>query len=100
MGRLVWAVAAVGAAVLGTCGTASADRDPYPHEFKQNNMGYCAPFLAQQRLPDGSPVRPFVNHAVQAATAGDASFEGSKNLGDFYNDKAQSTTDTQCLARR
>jgi hypothetical protein len=84
---------------LASVEPALADRDPYPHDFKQNNMGYCAPYLAQQRLPNGDPVRPFVNHIIQDATAGDASFEGSKNLGDFYNDKAQSETDQQCLAR-
>ncbi len=92
--------AALTVAALALAGGARADGDPYPHEFKQNNMGYCAPYLAQLTLPDGTRVRPFINHVIQDATAGDASFEGSKNLGDFYNDKAQSTTDTQCLARQ
>ena len=78
---------------------AGAERDDYPHEFKQNNMGYCAPYLAQQRLPNGDPVRPFVNHLIQDLTAGDSSFEGSKNLGDLYSDRARSEDDQQCLAR-
>ena len=93
------ALAAVGGVLaLAFASPAAADRDPYPHEF-HNNMGYCAPFLAQQRLPNGDPVRPFINHVIQDATAGAASFEGSKNLGDFYNDKARNEEDQQCLAR-
>ena len=99
MRKLTSGVAVLTVAVAVFAGGAWADRDPFPHEFKQNNMGYCAPYLAQLTLPDGTRVRPFINHTLQDATAGDASFEGSKNLGDFYNDKAQSTTDTQCLAR-
>jgi hypothetical protein len=83
---------------LGFVQPALADRDPYPHDFHQN-MGYCAPFLAQQRLPNGDQVRPFINHIVQGLTKGDASFEGSENLGDFYSDKARETDDQQCLAR-
>jgi len=77
---------------------ALADRDPFPHDF-HHNMGYCAPFLAQQRLPTGDPVRPFINHLVQDLTAGDASFEGQKNLGDLYSDRARSETDQQCVPR-
>ncbi len=99
MRRLTSTVVALAVGTLAFAGGAWADRDPFPHEFKQNNMGYCAPYLAQLTLPDGSRVRPFINHVIQDATAGNLSFEGSKNLGDFYNDKAQSTTDTQCLAR-
>jgi hypothetical protein len=75
-----------------------AVREEHPHEFHRN-MGYCAPFLAQQRLPDGSPVRPFVNHIIHDLTAGDGTFEGQKNVGDLYSDRARSETDTNCLAR-
>jgi hypothetical protein len=78
---------------------ALAERGDYPHDFTQNNMGYCAPYLAQQELPNGDNARPFINHVIQDATHGDASFEGSKNLGDFYNDKARSEDDQRCLAR-
>jgi len=77
---------------------ALADRDPFPHDF-HHNMGYCAPFLAQQRLPTGDPVRPFINHLVRDLTAGDASFDGQKNLGDLYSDRARSETDQQCVPR-
>ncbi len=76
---------------------AFADRDPYPHDFKQNNMGYCAPYLAQLELPTGEHVRPFLNHLLQDLTA--QGFEGEKNLGDFYSDKARSDTDQQCIDR-
>lgn len=83
---------------LGVVQPAWADRDPYPHEF-HHNMGYCAPYLAQQRLPDGQAVRPWINHLVQGLTAGDAEFEGQKNLGDFYSDKARNEDDQLCLRR-
>ena len=98
--RLIGAVVAC-SAVLGLASEAPAlaDRPPYPHEFHRN-MGYCAPFLAQQRLPDGSPVRPFINHIIQDLTAGDSAFEGQKNLGDLYSDRARSTTDQNCLPRQ
>jgi hypothetical protein len=88
-------------AALAVVGAAAADSNngPYPHDFKQNNMGYCAPYLAQQTLPDGSPVRPFINHTVRDLTAGDQSWQGYDNVGDFASAKAQSTTDTQCLQR-
>jgi hypothetical protein len=76
---------------------AIADRAAYPHEFKQNNMGYCAPYLAQLELPNGERVRPFLNHLLQDLTA--MGFEGQKNLGDFYSDKARSETDEQCIDR-
>ena len=95
-------VAAFAAATaLSAAGAARAESNngPYPHEFKQNNMGYCAPYLATLRLPDGSPVRPFINHTVQEMTAGDKSWLGWDNFGDFVKSKAQSTDDTQCLQR-
>ena len=79
-------------AALPVAGSAQAasNNGPYPHDFKQNNMGYCAPYLAQLRLPDGSPVRPFINHTVQQLTAGDQSWLGYDNPGDFASSKAQS----------
>lgn len=77
---------------------AATGREPYPHEFHQN-MGYCAPFLAQQRLPDRSAVRPWINHLLHDFTAGDLTFEGQTNVGDLYSDRARSDTDTQCVAR-
>ena len=85
-------------AALGTASSAFADAPDYPHEF-HHNMGYCAPFLARQRLPNGDPVRPFINHLIQDLTAGDGTFEGQKNLGDLYSDRARSEEDQQCLAR-
>lgn len=91
------AVALATGASLTAASPALADRDPYPHEF-HHNMGYCAPYLAQQRLPDGSPVRPFINHLVQDLTT-DALFEGQRNLGDLYSDRARSETDQACVAR-
>ncbi len=94
---LIAASVVVGA--LSVVGTAAADSNPYPHDFMQNNMGYCAPYLAHLTLPDGSPVRPFINHTVQALTAGDQSWLGYDNYGDFASSKAQSTTDTQCIQR-
>lgn len=93
--------AGVVTASLGMAGVAAADSShgPYPHDFTQNNMGYCAPYLAQLELPDGSPVRPWINHTVQDLTAGDQSWLGYDNVGDFASSKAQSTTDTQCIQR-
>jgi hypothetical protein len=76
---------------------ASAERSPYPHEF-HHNMGYCAPYLAQLRLPDGSPVRPWINHLIHDLTTG-TTFEGQKNVGDLYSDRARSETDQACVAR-
>jgi hypothetical protein len=90
--------AVVVAAALGIVGSAAADREPYPHEF-HNNMGYCAPYLAQLDLPNGDAVRPFINHLIHDLTAGDATFEGQKNVGDLYSDRARSETDQQCVAR-
>lgn len=83
---------------MAFAGTAAADRDPFPHDF-HHNMGYCAPFLAQLDLPNGDPVRPFINHLLHDLTAGDMSFEGQKNLGDLYSDRARSETDMTCVAR-
>ena len=83
---------------MAFAGTASADRDPFPHDF-HNNMGYCAPFLAQLELPSGEAVRPFINHLIHDLTAGQLSFEGQKNVGDLYSDRARSETDTACVAR-
>lgn len=94
----VTTAAVVITAALGFVGSASAERDPFPHDF-HHNMGYCAPFLAQLDLPNGDPVRPFINHTIHDLTAGDASFEGQKNVGDLYSDRARSETDTQCVAR-
>jgi hypothetical protein len=96
--RLAPVVGAVVALALGAAQPASADRQPFPHEFHQN-MGYCAPFLAQARLPNGDPVRPFINHLLQDLTAGDLTFEGQKNVGDLYSDRARSEEDQQCVAR-
>lgn len=84
-------------AVSGTA-TAAADREPFPHDFHRN-MGYCAPYLASLRLPDGSAVRPFINHTIQDLTRA-GTFEGQENLGDLYSDRARSTDDQQCLPRR
>ena len=94
--RRISLAAFVGAVALVPAGSALADRDPYPHEF-HNNMGYCAPFLAQERLPSGEAVRPFLNHLLQDLTA--IGFEGQENLGDFYSDKARSDTDQACINR-
>ncbi len=91
------AVVVVGAA-FAAAGPAAADRSPFPHEF-HHNMGYCAPFLAQLDLPNGDPVRPFINHLIHDLTAGDGSFDGQTNVGDLYSDRARSATDTACVAR-
>lgn len=96
---LIAALVVVGALAVAGTAAAESNNGPYPHDFKQNNMGYCAPYLAQSRLPDGSPVRPWINHIVQDLTAGDQSWLGYDNLGDFASSKAQSTTDTQCIQR-
>jgi hypothetical protein len=90
------AASLLAAGVLAVPATAAA-REPFPHEF-HHNMGYCAPFLAQLRLPDGSPVRPWINHLLHDLTSAGV-FEGQKNVGDLYSDRARSETDTQCLAR-
>ncbi len=55
------AMATVALVALSAFASPVAAREPYPHEF-HHNMGYCAPYLAQLRLPDGSPVRPWINH--------------------------------------
>ena len=89
---------AIAVGMLVAAPPALADRDPFPHDF-HHNMGYCAPFLAQQRLPTGDPVRPWINHVVQDLTAGDATFEGYENLGGLYSDRARSETDQQCVPR-
>jgi hypothetical protein len=85
-------------AVLLLAAPPVAAREPYPHEF-HHNMGYCAPYLAQLRLPDGSPVRPWINHLIQDLTQEFGSFEGQKNVGDLYSDRARSETDQTCVAR-
>lgn len=90
------AAATLGAAIaLAT--PALASREPFPHDF-HHNMGYCAPYLAQLQLPDGSPVRPFINHVIQDLTTGQT-FEGQKNVGDLYSDRARSETDMTCVPR-
>ena len=86
------------AASAALAAPAFADRPPFPHDF-HHNMGYCAPFLAQLRLPGGSPVRPFINHVIQDLTSGGQTFEAQKNVGDLYSDRARSETDTTCLPR-
>lgn len=96
MVRRAAALAVLAAGLLAMPATVAA-REPYPHEFHRN-MGYCAPFLAQLRLPTGEPVRPWINHTLHDLTAAGA-FEGQKNVGDLYSDRARSETDTQCLAR-
>lgn len=96
--RRTAAAAVVTLAALGVAGTAAAERESFPHAF-HNNMGYCAPFLAQLNLPNGDAVRPWINQLLRDLTAGDASFEGQKNVGDLYSDRARSETDTQCLPR-
>jgi hypothetical protein len=97
MRRIILTAAAVLATNVAVAAPAFADRDPFPHDF-HHNMGYCAPYLAQLTLPDGSPVRPFINHVIQDLTTGQT-FEGQKNLGDLYSDRARSETDTTCLPR-
>ncbi len=98
MHRSIVTAATTLAAFTASIAPAYADRQCFPHEF-HHNMGYCAPFLAQQRLPSGDPVRPWINHLIQDLTAGDASFEGQRNLGDLYSDRARSETDHQCVPR-
>ncbi len=90
------AAIALGAAMLAAPATAAA-REPFPHEFK-HNMGYCAPYLAQLRLPNGDAVRPFINHTIHDLTR-DGPFLGQKNVGDLYSDRARSDEDTNCLQR-
>lgn len=95
--RLLIAPFAVWALLLSAPGGA-VGREVFPHEFKHNNMGYCAPYLAQLRLRDGSAVRPWINHLVRDLTAAGL-FEGQKNIGDLYSDRARSETDQECLPR-
>lgn len=95
-GRLI--APTVGLAILLVGASPVAAREPYPHEF-HHNMGYCAPYLAQLRLPDGAPVRPWINHLVHDLTMQFGSFEGQKNVGDLYSDRARSETDQTCVAR-
>ncbi len=94
--RLLIITAAV--AALSAAASPVAAREPFPHEF-HHNMGYCAPYLAQLRLPDGSPVRPWINHLIHDLTTEFGSFEGQKNVGDLYSDRARSETDQTCVAR-
>jgi hypothetical protein len=85
-------------AILVAAPTVAA-REPYPHEF-HHNMGYCAPYLAQLRLPDGSPVRPWINHTIHDLIQQFGSFEGQTTVGDLYSDRARSETDQACVARQ
>jgi hypothetical protein len=82
---------------LAASPAARAERDPYPHEF-HHNMGYCAPYLAQLQTPGGDRVRPTINHLLHALTTGQT-FEGQRNVGDLYSDRARSEQDQLCLAR-
>ncbi len=93
--RLVLALILV--AGLSAAAAPAGAREPFPHEF-HHNMGYCAPYLAQLRLPDGSPVRPWINHLIHDLTSEFGSFEGQKNVGDLYSDRARSVTDQNCVA--
>ncbi len=97
MHRRLVGLAVVSVAALGSVTPAVAGRDPYPHAFR-HNMGYCAPYLAQQRLPDGQAVRPWINHLLHDLTSS-GSFEAQKNVGDFYSDKARNDEDQVCVAR-
>jgi hypothetical protein len=97
LGRRSVAALTLGALVLAVPPAAVA-REPFPHEF-HHNMGYCAPYLAQLRLPNGDPVRPFINHTIQDMTR-DGPFLGQENVGDLYSDRARSEEDTNCLPRR
>jgi hypothetical protein len=97
MKRLLLSLSAAGLALVALVPAAAA-REPFPHEFHRN-MGYCAPFLAQERLPNGDPVRPFINHVIHERTRDGALFLGQRNVGDLYSDRARSTTDTNCLPR-
>lgn len=98
MSRRVMTAVVMVIALLTVVPSASADRDPYPHEFR-HNMGYCAPYLAQLRLPDGSAVRPWINHLIHELTSSGA-FEGQRNVGDLYSDRARDEQDRLCLARQ
>ena len=98
MRRTILTAGATVAASAALAAPALAEREPFPHDF-HHNMGYCAPFLAQLRLPDGSPVRPFINHVIQDLTSGGQTFEGQKNVGDLYSDRARSETDMTCAPR-
>lgn len=90
-------VAFVFATCLLAVPVSAAAREPFPHEFHRN-MGYCAPYLAQLRLPDGSAVRPFINHTIRDLTS-DGPFLGQTNVGDLYSDRARSEEDRNCLPR-
>ncbi len=94
--RLIAPTIVLGALLVGAPTVVA--REPFPHEF-HHNMGYCAPYLAQLRLPDGSPVRPWINHLIHDLTTQFGSFEGQKNVGDLYSDRARSETDQNCVAR-
>jgi hypothetical protein len=96
-GRRLFVGGLVMTGVLAVGQTALAERDPYPHEFHRN-MGYCAPYLAQLRSPNGDPVRPFINRAIHELTR-DGDFEGYKNVGGLYSARARSTDDQNCLPR-
>jgi len=85
------------ATVLGAAPSASATREPFPHAF-HHNMGYCAPYLAQLRTGDGTAVRAFINHLLHDLTTAGL-FEGQKNVGDLYSDRARSELDQMCLPR-
>jgi len=97
MHRRLLTALVVSGLTLAAAPSAVAGREPFPHEF-HHNMGYCAPYLAQLRLPDGSAVRPWVNHLIHDLTSAGL-FEGQKNVGDLYSDRARSETDQACLAR-
>lgn len=97
MRRTLLTTAAALVTATALAAPAHADREPFPHDF-HHNMGYCAPFLAQLRLPDGGAVRPFINHVIQDLTTGQT-FEGQTTTGDLYSDRARSTTDMTCAAR-
>ena len=46
-----------------------------------------------------TPVRPWINHLIHDLTTQFGSFEGQKNVGDLYSDRARSQTDQECVAR-
>lgn len=96
MRRRFLALLVIGASLLAAPSAVTA-RDPFPHEFR-HNMGYCAPYLAQLRQPDGSAVRPFINHTIHDLTR-EGAFLGQKNVGDLYSDRARSEEDQNCLPR-
>jgi hypothetical protein len=97
MRRRLTTVGVVLVASLSAAPTAFADRDPYPHEF-HHNMGYCAPYLAQVLTPSGERARPWINHLLRDLTRG-GEFEGQRNVGDLYSDRARDEQDQNCVAR-